>query len=217
MEKYDSVTVNTQLGGSSVGVTDAQSGKSQIGNVSRKLKDTETGLVANTIAIDGIAVSVNSANKVSNLTKDQLAKIFTGEIKNWKDVGGDDAAIVVIGREASSGTREAFEDIVGVKEKCKYAQEKTETGAVKTAVQSTPNAIGYISLEAVDDTIKTLTLDGVQATEENIRAETYFLSRPFIMATKEGSTDKLAKAFIDYVLSSDGQSVVKSNKLITVK
>lgn len=218
MAKNSGVTVDVQLGGSSVGVADAQSGKSDIGNVSRELKDTETGLKANEIAIDGIAVALNNDNPVKNLTKDQLTKIYTGEIKNWKEVGGEDAAIVVIAREASSGTREAFEDILGIKGKVKASQEKNETGAVKTAVQTTKNAIGYVSLEAIGDgAVTAAKIDGVEATEENIKSDAYILARPFVMATKESGVSDVAQAFIDYVLSDEGQTIVKNNKLISVK
>lgn len=217
-EKHSGVAVDVQLGGSSVGVQDAQSGKSDIGNVSRELKDTETGLTANKIAIDGIAVIVNKDNKVEGLTKDQLIKIYTGEISNWKDVGGADQKITVIGREASSGTRGAFEEILKVEDKCQYAQEKTETGAVKTAVQTTPAAIGYVSLEAVDDSIRTLKLDGVAPEVDKIKDGSYALARPFIMATKEGETLRPeVQAFLDFVLSDEGQKICTDNALISVK
>ncbi|MEG0256816.1 MAG: phosphate ABC transporter substrate-binding protein [Christensenella sp.] len=216
MIKYPQVTVDVQLGGSSVGVQDAQSGKSDIGNVSRELKAEETGLTENKVAIDGIAIVVNPANKVKEIKKDDLAKIYSGEINNWKDVGGEDQPIVVIGREASSGTRGAFEELLAVKDKCKYAQELNETGAVKTAVSATPAAIGYVSLEAIDDTVTTLKVDGSDATEEAIKAGKYPLSRPFLMVTKEGEARPEVQAFIDFVLSTDGQKIVADNKLITV-
>ncbi len=216
MLQNPNVTVDVQLGGSSVGIKDALEGKSDIGNASRELKAEETGIVPNIIAIDGIAMVVNPANKVAELTSENLVKIYTGEIKNWKDVGGDDAPIVVIGREASSGTRGAFEELLKIEEQAKYAQELTETGAVKTAVSTTPTAIGYISLEALDDTVTALKIDGGSPTEEEIKAKTYPLSRPFIMAVKEGELRPEVKAFIDFVLSADGQAVVADNKLITV-
>lgn len=216
-EKYDKVTVDVQLGGSSVGVTDAQSGKSDIGNVSRELKATETGLTANKIAIDGIAIIINKENTVKNLSKEQLVKIYKGEIKNWKEVGGKDLPIVVIGREASSGTRDAFETILGIKDLCKLSQEKNETGAIKTAVQTTQAAIGYITLEALDNLVVGVKMDNVEPTTKNITNGKYLLSRPFIMATKEGSTLRPeVKAFLDFVLSSEGQKVVTDLKLISV-
>ncbi len=216
MAKNPDVTVDVQLGGSSVGVQDAQSGKSDIGNVSRALKAEETGLVENKMAIDGIAVVVNPANKVTEISKEDLAKVYTGEINNWKDLGGDDQPIVVIGREASSGTRGAFEELLDVADKCKYAQELNETGAVKTAVSATPAAIGYVSLEALDDTVVALNVDGAPATEEAIKADQYPLSRPFLMVTKEGELRPEVQAFIDYVMSSEGQKIVADNKLIAI-
>lgn len=216
MAENPGVTVDVQLGGSSVGVQDAQSGKSDIGNVSRELKEEETGLVQNKMAIDGIAIVVNPANKVTEISKEDLAKVYTGEIKNWKDLGGDDQPIVVIGREAASGTRGAFEELLDVKDACKYAQELNETGAVKTAVSATPAAIGYVSLEALDDTVTALQVDGAEATEEAIKADKYPLSRPFLMVTKEGELRPEVQAFIDFVLSADGQKIVADNKLIAV-
>lgn len=218
MSKNQGVTIDAQFNGSGQGVKDAQEGKADIGNCSRELTADETGLKANVIAIDGIAVVIHPENPVTDLTMDQLTKIYTGEIRNWKDVGGNDQNIVVIGRDAASGTRGAFEEILGVKDQCAYAQEKDSTGGVKTAVQTTPEAIGYVSLEAADadDTVKKLTLDGAEATEDAITDGTYKLSRPFIMATKEGDLRPEVQAFLDYVLSSGGQAVVKSLKLITV-
>ncbi len=218
MAKNPGVTIDPQFNGSGQGIKDAQEGKADIGNSSRELKDEETGLVPTTVAIDGIAVIINTANTAADLTMEQLAKIYTGEIKNWSEVGGADAPIVVIGRDAASGTRGAFEEIVGVKDACAYAQEKDSTGGVKTAVASTPDAIGYVSLEAAnsDDTVKKLTIDAVEATEENIVADSYKLSRPFIMAVKEGEVKPEVQAFLDYALSADGQAIVKTLGLITV-
>ena len=219
MNKNSGVTIDAQFNGSGQGIKDATEGKADIGNSSRELKPEETGLVANVIAIDGIAVIVNPANPVSDLTFQQLADIYTGVIKNWSEVGGEDKPIVVVGRDAASGTRSAFEELLKVTDQCAYAQEKDSTGAVKTAVETTPEAIGYVSLEAADADDKTakVALDGVEATEENIVAGSYKLSRPFIMATKEGELRPEVQAFLDYVLSDEGQAVVKSQKLITVK
>ncbi len=216
MAKYPDVTVDVQLGGSSVGVKDVQEGKSDIGNVSRALKADETGLKENKMAIDGIAIVVNPANKVTEISKEDLAKVYTGEINNWKDLGGDDQPIVVIGREASSGTRGAFEELLDVAEKCKYAQELNETGAVKTAVSATPAAIGYVSLEALDDTVTALNVDGAPATEEAIKANEYPLSRPFLMVTAEGELRPEVQSFLDFVMGEEGQAIVADNKLITI-
>jgi phosphate transport system substrate-binding protein len=216
MEKYPNVTVDVQLGGSSVGVQDAQSGKSDIGNVSRELKEDETGLTEHQIAIDGIAVVVNPANGVTEITSEDLKKVYTGEITNWSELGGDDQPIVVIGREASSGTRGAFEELLGIEDQCKYAQELNETGAVKTAVASTPAAIGYVSLEALDDTVVALKVDGAAATEDEIKAGNYPLSRPFLMVTAEGELRPEVQAFLDFVLGEEGQAIVADNSLITV-
>ncbi len=216
MEKNPGVTVDVQLGGSSVGVTDVIAGKVDIGNSSRELKDEETaqGAVANVICLDGIAVIANPKNAVEGLTKDQLIGIYTGEINNWSDVGGADAPIVVIGREASSGTRGAFEELLDIKDKCKLAQELNESGAVLTAVANTEGAIGYVSLDLVDDTVKALKVDEVEATEEQILAGNYILSRPFIMATKGELTNPTAKAFMDFVLGDEGREVIKGVGLI---
>ena len=179
------VTVDVQLGGSSVGIADVIAEKVDIGDASRELKDEELaeGAEPHVIAIDGIAVVVNPANEVSDITTEQLAQIYKGEINNWSEVGGADSPIVVIGREAASGTRGAFEELLDVEDQCKYAQELNEQGAVYTAVTSTDNAIGYISLYGVDDQVKALMLNGVEATDANIKAGDYVLSRPFIMAT----------------------------------
>jgi phosphate transport system substrate-binding protein len=211
------VTVDVQLGGSSAGIADVIAEKVDIGNSSRALKDEELaeGVEPNVIAIDAIAVIVNPANEVTGLTKEQLVQIYTGEINNWKDVGGADSPIVVIGREASSGTRGAFEELLGVEDICRYAQELNEQGAVYTAVTSTENAIGYISLYGVDEKVKALQLDGSDATEETVKAGTYFLSRPFIMAT-HGETSAVAQAFLDFVLGADGQAVVLDNHLFSI-
>ena len=196
MNAHPDVTVDVQLGGSSVGIADVIAEKVDIGDASRELKEEELaeGAEPNVIAIDGIAVVVNPANEVSDLTTEQLAQIYKGEINNWSDVGGADAPIVVIGREAASGTRGAFEELVDVEDQCKYAQELNEQGAVYTAVTSTENAIGYISLYGVDDKVKALKMNGVEATDANIKAGDYVLSRPFIMAT-HGETSAVAQAF----------------------
>lgn len=210
------VTIDVQLGGSSVGIKNVQDGVSQIGNVSRELKDSETGLKAYTVAIDSISVIVNKNNAVSDLTKDQIEKIFTGEITNWKEVGGKDAAIAVVGREAGSGTRDAFEELFDIKDKAKYSQELTETGIVATTVANTEGAIGYISYAYLNDTVKGLKVDGVECTTETVKNGSYPVQRPFLMVTRENESSQAVKDFLDYVLSADGQAIVSQLKLITV-
>ena len=220
-EKNQGVTVDAQFTGSSAGIEALLAGSADIGDSSRELKDEEKsqGAVENVVAIDGIAVVVHTSNKVDNLTKDQLIKIYNGEITNWKDVGGADEKIVVIGREAGSGTRGAFEELLDVADQCKYAQELDNTGAVIAKVAEISGGIGYVSLDAVEDSVKTLKLDDVEATEANIKADKYFLKRPFVMATK-GELDKqsdLVKAFFDYINSDDGQAILKEVGLISAK
>ena len=185
MEKYPGVSVTAEFTGSGAGIESVLAGSVDIGNSSRSLKDEEksAGAVENIVAIDGIAVVSDPANTVDDLTKDQLIAIYKGETKNWKELGGADQAIVVVGREAGSGTRGAFEELLGIEDACKYANELDSTGAVMAKVASTPGAIGYVSLDVVDDTVKSMKLEGVEATEANIKAGDYFLSRPFVMAT----------------------------------
>lgn len=220
MEKYPNVTVTAEFTGSSAGIESVLAGSVDIGNSSRNLKDDEksAGAVENIVAIDGIAVVADPANKVEDLTKDQLVSIYTGETKNWSEVGGDDQAIVVVGREAGSGTRGAFEELLDIADACVYANELDSTGAVMAKVASTTGAIGYVSLDVVDDSVKALKLDGVDATEENIKAGNYALSRPFVMATKgEISEQKTeVQALFDYLTSDEGKALIKSVGLITV-
>jgi len=220
MEKYPNVTVTAEFTGSSAGIESVLAGSVDIGNSSRNLKDDEksAGAVENIVAIDGIAVVADPANKVEDLTKDQLVSIYTGETKNWSEVGGDDQAIVVVGREAGSGTRGAFEELLDIADACVYANELDSTGAVMAKIASTPGAIGYVSLDVVDDSVKALKLDGVDATEENIKAGNYALSRPFVMATKgEISEQKTeVQALFDYLTSDEGKALIKSVGLITV-
>ena len=221
MEKYPDVTVQAEFTGSSAGVEAVLGGQSDIGNSSRNLKDEEKekGAVENIVAIDGIAVVTDPANTAADLTKEQLINIYNGTITNWKDAGGSDQPIVVIGREAGSGTRGAFEEILKLEDACKYANELDSTGAVMAKVASTPGAIGYVSLDVIDDTVKLLTLDGVEANEENIKTGDYFLSRPFVMATNGeiSAQNDLVKALFDYVYSAEGDELVKSVGLITTK
>lgn len=220
MEKYPNVTVTAEFTGSSAGIESVLAGSVDIGNSSRNLKEDEksAGAVENIVAIDGIAVVTDPANKIEDLTKDQLVSIYTGETKNWSEVGGDDQTIVVVGREAGSGTRGAFEELLDIADACVYANELDSTGAVMAKVASTPGAIGYVSLDVVDDSVKALKLDGVDATEENIKAGNYALSRPFVMATKgEISEQKTeVQALFDYLSSDEGKALIKSVGLITV-
>ena len=221
MEIYPDVTVQAEFTGSSAGIEAVLAGQCDIGDSSRSLKEEEKakGAVENIVAIDGIAVVTDPSNTAADLTKDQLIQIYTGEITNWKDAGGEDMPIVVVGREAGSGTRGAFEELLKIEDACKYANELDSTGAVMAKVASTPGAIGYVSLDVVDDSVKALSLEGVEATEENIKAGDYFLSRPFVMATKGEISEQndLVKALFDYVYSEDGDELVKSVGLITAK
>ena len=221
MEKYPNVSVQAEFTGSSAGVEAVLAGQCDIGNSSRNLKDEEKekGAAENIVAIDGIAVVTDPSNTAADLTKDQLTEIYTGKVTNWKDVGGSDMPVVVVGREAGSGTRGAFEEILGVEDACAYANELDSTGAVMAKVASTPGAIGYVSLDVIDDTVKVLTLDGTEATEENIKSGDYFLSRPFVMATKGEISEQsdLVKALFDFVYSDEGSELVKSVGLIAVK
>lgn len=221
MEEYPDVTVTAEFVGSGAGIEAVTNGTADIGNSSRSLKDEEkaAGVVENIVAIDGIAVCVDPANEVADLTKEQLTNIYNGTITNWKEVGGADEPIIVIGREAGSGTRGAFEELVDLKDACKYANELDSTGAVIAKVASTPGAIGYASLDALDDSVKALSLEGVEATAENIKAGSYFLSRPFVMATKGEVSEQndLVQAWFDFALGDEGQQVASEVGLITVK
>lgn len=220
MAKYPGVTVTAEFTGSSAGIEAVTAGSVDIGNSSRALKEEEkaAGVVENVVAIDGIAVVVDPANTVKDLTKDQLVSIYTGETKNWSELGGEDAPIVVIGREAGSGTRGAFEELVGVEDACAYASELDSTGAVIAKVASTPGAIGYASLDAIDDTVTAVALEGVEPTVENIKAGSYFLSRPFVMATKGeiSEQNEAVQALFDYLASDEGKAVISGVGLITV-
>lgn len=221
MAKYPEVTVSAEFVGSSAGIEALQAGSVDIGNASRELKDSETaaGVVENVVAIDGIAVVVNPAVTVNDLTKEQLTKIYTGEIKNWKDLGGEDAPIVVVGREAGSGTRGAFEELLGIEDQCVYTGGEIEsTGAVMAKVASTPGSIGYVSLDVLDDTVTAVKLEGVEPTADNIKAGSYFLSRPFVMATmgEVSEQNELVQALFDYLGSDEGKQLIESVGLITV-
>ena len=221
MAAHPDVTVQAEFTGSSAGVEAVLSGQSDIGNSSRNLTEDEIaeGAVENIVAIDGIAVVTDPNNTVSDLTRDQLIQIYTGEVTNWSDLGGESLPIVVVGREAGSGTRGAFEEILEIEDQCQYANELDSTGAVMARVASTPGAIGYVSLDVLDDTVKALSLDSVEANEANIKDGSYFLSRPFVMATKGELVDQneLVQALFEYVYSEEGQELVQSVGLITVE
>ena len=218
METYPGVTVTVEYTGSGAGLESLASGSVDIGNSSRHLKDEEVagGAVENVVAIDGIAVIVDPANSVSDIPADKLAAIYKGEITNWSELGGNDEAIVVIGRESGSGTRDAFEELLEVKDVCKYAQELDSTGGVKAKVAATPGAIGYVSLDVVDESIKAVSIDSVEPTEANIIAGDYLLSRPFVMATNGeiSAQNDLVKGWFDYITSDAGKDVIKSVGLI---
>ena len=197
--------------GSGSGIQAVSEGRCDIGLSSRALKDDEkaSGLVETVVALDGIAIVVNPENPVSDLDIDTIAKIYTGEITNWKDVGGNDAEIVLIGREAGSGTRDGFESITDTKDACQYRQELTSTGDVINTVSQNPDAIGYASLSAVGDSVKALTVGGVEATEATVKDGSYVVQRPFVLVTKEDTKlSPAAQAFFDYALSADAASII---------
>ena len=200
------VTINYTGSGSGAGIEGATSGTCDIGLSSRAIKDEEksAGAVENIVALDGVAIVVNPANGVEDLTVEQIAQIFTGEITNWSEVGGTDGEIAVFGREAGSGTRGAFEEIVGVEDACKYTNEYSSTGDVIGNVASNPNAIGYASLSAVDDTVKAVKVNGVAPSEDTVKDGTYEIQRPFVMVTKEGAElSEAAQAFLEFAMSAD--------------
>lgn len=220
MEKYPNVSMQAEFTGSSAGIEALLAGQADIGNVSRELKaeELEKGVVSNVVAIDGIAVIKDNANAVADLTKQQLTDIYTGTITNWSELGGENQPIVVIGREAGSGTRGAFEEILGVEDACAYSNELDSTGAVVAKVASTPGAIGYVSLDVLDDTVTPFSLEGVEPTAENIKAGDYFLSRPFVMATlgEISEQNELVQATFDLIYSEEGSALVEAIGLITV-
>ena len=206
--------------GSGTGITAISEGRCDIGLSSRSLKDEEKakGLEETVLALDGIAMIVNPANEISDLTVDQIAKIYTGEITNWKDVGGKDAEIVVIGREAGSGTRDGFESITKTAEKCQYRQELTSTGDVITTVSQNPDAIGYASLASVKNTVKALNVDGVPPTEETVKNGSYKIQRPLVLVTKSGVTlSDAAQAFFDYATSAKASEIIAAAGATPVK
>ena len=212
------VTVSYDPTGSGAGITGATDKTLDIGLSSRALKDDEKADVdGTTIALDGIAIIVNNASKVEDLTVDQLKQMFTGEITNWSEVGGDDGEIVLIGREAGSGTRDGFESIVDVKDSCKYAQELTATGAVISAVEANPLAIGYASLSAIGDTVKAVTVGGVECSEETVKDGSYEVQRPFVFVTNKSVTlSEQAQAFFDFATSADAADLIRTAGAVPV-
>jgi len=212
------VTVSYDPTGSGAGITGATDKTLDIGLSSRALKDDEKADVeGTTIALDGIAIIVNNASKVEDLTVDQLKQMFTGEITNWSEVGGGDGEIVLIGREAGSGTRDGFESIVDVKDSCKYAQELTATGAVISAVEANPLAIGYASLSAVGDTVKMVTVGGVECSEETVKDGSYEVQRPFVFVTNKSVTlSEQAQAFFDFATSADAADLIRTAGAVPV-
>lgn len=218
MEKYPDITVTTEYTGSGAGLESLNAGSVDIGNASRHVKEEEAanGAVENVVALDGIAVIVDKENLVVDITSEMLAGIYTGEITSWAELGGTDDAIVVIGRESGSGTRDAFEELNGIKDACVYAQELDSTGAVLAKVASTPGAIGYVSLDVVDTSVVAMKLNGIDATEANILNGTYALQRPFVMATKGMVADQnaLVKTWFDYIASAEGKDIIQSVGLI---
>ena len=218
MERNPGVTVTVEYTGSGAGLESLAAGSVDIGNASRGLKDEEkaSGVVENIVAIDGIAVITNKSCSIKDVTSKDLAKIYSGEITDWAELGGEEQPIIVIGREAGSGTRDAFEELLEVKDVCAYAQELDSTGAVLAKVGTTPGAIGYVSLDVVDDTVSGLKIDGVEPTEEEILAGNYMLQRPFVMATKGeiSEQNELVQTWFNYINSDDGKEVIKQVGLI---
>ena len=219
MAQNGGVTVNYNPTGSGSGITAVQEGTCDIGLSSRALKDEEksAGLKETVLAYDGIAIIVHPDNPVSDLSVEQIAKLYTGEITNWKDVDGNDAEVVLIGREAASGTRDGFESITGTKDKCRYRQELTSTGDVITAVSQNPDAIGYASLASVKDSVKALNVDGVTPSEATVKDGSYKVQRPFVLVTMEGKElSPAAQAFFDYAISSDAASIIAKAGAVAV-
>lgn len=220
-KENDNVSIEINQVGSSAGIQDTINGVAELGMSSRDLKDEEKskGVKGTEIAYDGIGVIVHPDNKVSNLTLEQLKDIYTGKITNWKDVGGEDNQIVVVSREEGSGTRDAFQEIVGYdsSELISDATITDASGNLLTTVAQNKNAIGFVSFSYIDDTVSAVKLDGVEATEENAKSGSYKLSRPFLIVTKEDKLSDEGQKVIDYILSDKGQKIVKEDKLITLK
>ena len=219
MQNNSGTTFTYNPTGSGSGIQAVSEGRCDIGLSSRALKDDEkaSGLKETIVALDGIAIIVNPQNPVKDLSLEQIAKIYTGEITNWKDVGGEDAEIVLIGREAGSGTRDGFESITETKDACQYRQELTSTGDVITTVSQNPNAIGYASLAAIKDSVKALTVNGVAPTEATVKDGTYLVQRPFVLVTKEGAAlSETAQKFFDFATSADAASIISAAGAVPV-
>ncbi len=219
MEANSGTTFTYNPTGSGSGIQAVSEGRCDIGLSSRALKDDEkaSGLKETIVALDGIAIIVNPQNPVKDLSLEQITKIYTGEITNWKDVGGEDAEIVLIGREAGSGTRDGFESITETKDACQYRQELTSTGDVITTVSQNPNAIGYASLAAIKDSVKALTVNGVAPTEATVKDGTYLVQRPFVLVTKEGAAlSETAQKFFDFATSADAASIISAAGAVPV-
>lgn len=217
-QNHDGVTFTYNPTGSGSGIKAVQNGRCDIGLSSRNLKDEEkeSGLKETVLAYDGIAIVVNPENPIADLSVEKIADIYTGKIKNWKEIGGQDAEIVLIGREAGSGTRDGFESITGTEEKCEYRQELTSTGDVITTVSSNPNAIGYVSLAAVNNSVKAIKVDGVEPSEETVKDSSYVIQRPFVLVTKEGvELSKVAQEFFDFVTSDDATELISSAGVVS--
>ena len=219
MEANSGTTFTYNPTGSGSGIQAVSEGRCDIGLSSRAPKADEkaSGLKETIVALDGIAIIVNPQNPVKDLSLEQIAKIYTGEITNWKDVGGEDAEIVLIGREAGSGTRDGFESITETKDACQYRQELTSTGDVITTVSQNPNAIGYASLAAIKDSVKALTVNGVAPTEATVKDGTYLVQRPFVLVTKEGAAlSETAQKFFDFATSADAASIISAAGAVPV-
>ena len=218
MEKHPNVTLTAEFTGSSSGIESVLAGTVDIGNSSRNLSEDEksAGAVENIVAIDGIAVITDASNPVTTLSTEQLGGIYQGDIRNWSEIGGMDMAIVVLGREAGSGTRVTFEELLGIRDMCAYANELNSTGAVKARVALTPGAIGYVSLDVLDDTVQVLSLDRIEPAEENIKSGKYLLSRPFIMVTngKISEQSETVQEVFAYLKSGEGKRLIRAVGLI---
>ena len=214
----EGINVTYNPTGSGSGIQAVSEGRCDIGLSSRALKDDEKAALTETVvALDGIAMIVNPENPVSDLTVEQIADIYTGKITNWSEVGGNDAEIVLIGREAGSGTRDGFESITGTKDACQYRQELTSTGDVITTVSQNPNAIGYASLAAIKDSVKALTVNGVAPTEATVKDGTYLVQRPFVLVTKEGTAlSETAQKFFNFAISADAASIISAAGAVPV-
>ncbi len=219
MDKNGSVKVTYNPTGSGSGIQAVKEGRCDIGLSSRALKDEEkTNLKAEVVAVDGIAVIVNNANTVQNLTMDEIAKIYTGEIQNWSELGGADSPVVCIGREAASGTRDGFESVTGTSEKCLYTQELTSTGDVVQTVSSNPNAIGYASLASVGDSVRAVSVEGIEPSDATILDGTYKIQRDFVLVTpSDRDLSSEAQAFYKFCMSKDADEYIRKAGAVPVE